>query len=181
MSVDYNGFSYAALDLQRYPGSQETYCQNYYLPLPAGWSVAPHNSDSIAVIALYPWGTQVMSLQDGSYWTSNANNLGYSGQMFANANYLEHNLSTNSYRTMDCNLRILLMYTSGIVSSVLPFAPWTDAAAMLQFVVALMQLCITVFCFYTSSNSNSSCTGGDAYIWYCSWVKQIGFHVLSFR
>jgi hypothetical protein len=114
--VDYNGFSYAALDLQTTPNSTSLYCQNYWLGLPDGWSIAPHDAASIAVVASRPWGTHVVILQGGaSYWANQGS--GSAGTLFSSSS-LEYNPSTDQYRASICNVRILLKYNSGSVSSI---------------------------------------------------------------
>ncbi len=118
--MEYHGFSYAALDLRAYPGSTKLYCQNYYLPLPTGWSIAPDDSDSIAVVASYVWGANVMVLQGGASYRTNY--YGAAGDYSAGKPFtwseslLLHDTSTNRYRVTGCSLRILLKYASGTVS-----------------------------------------------------------------
>ena len=40
-------------------------CQDIYLPLPAGWQIAPQDPDAIAVTAAHPWGTHLLVYADG--------------------------------------------------------------------------------------------------------------------
>ena len=43
---------------------------NNYLPLPAGWVLAPNDATSIAVVAAHGWSTQCPVLADGTAWVS---------------------------------------------------------------------------------------------------------------
>jgi hypothetical protein len=79
--VAYNGYDYAALDGWSPFDSSNEGCQSSFLPLPVGWSIAPNSADSIAVIAGYGWGTDLMVLTDGSqYYTLNNRFAGHAGQ-----------------------------------------------------------------------------------------------------
>ncbi len=63
--VTYNGYYYSTL------GDTDIYyellfnCQSSYLSLPAGWSIAPENADSIAIIAKYPWSNTWLMVASG--------------------------------------------------------------------------------------------------------------------
>jgi hypothetical protein len=111
-SVTYKGSSYAALDLVQNPDTDSRYsshCQSYYLPLPAGWSIAPDDQDSIRVISSFPWGTSVMHVQGSSYW-ANSLSWGNYGQRYCNWCL---DASGTSFRVNSCNLRILLKFNTG--------------------------------------------------------------------
>eukprot|EP01045_Picozoa_sp_COSAG04_P003256 COSAG04_NODE_131_length_24280_cov_40.563418_1_plen_156_part_00 len=45
-------------------------CPSNYLPLPAGWVLAPNDATSIAVVAAHGWSTQCPVLADGTAWVS---------------------------------------------------------------------------------------------------------------
>ena len=72
--------------------------QDNYLPLPAGWVLAPNDATSIAVVAAHGWSTPCAVLADGSAWGS-ANAPGICG----------HNLATSggTYTVTDCDARVL--------------------------------------------------------------------------
>ncbi len=80
-TITYNGQSYAALDGWSPSDSSTQGCQSTPLNLPSGWSIAQNNAVSIAVIAMYPWGTDLMVLVDGSqFYTDNDRYIGMAGQ-----------------------------------------------------------------------------------------------------
>ncbi len=79
--VSYNGQYYAALDGWIPTDYYTQGCQWSPLSLPSGWSIAINNADSIAVIASYPWGTDLMVLADGSqFYTQNDRYSGMAGK-----------------------------------------------------------------------------------------------------
>ena len=79
--ITYNGKKYAALDGWSPTDYSSQGCQSTPLSLPSGWSIAQNNAASIAVIAMYPWGTDLMVLADGSqYYTDNDRFSGMAGQ-----------------------------------------------------------------------------------------------------
>ncbi len=47
-------------------------CPANYLPLPAGWVLAPNDATSIAVVAAHGWGTGCAVLADGTAWITPA-------------------------------------------------------------------------------------------------------------
>ena len=53
-------------------------CPSNYLPLPAGWVLAPNDATSIAVVAAHGWSTQCPVLADGTGWQS-ANGIAGAG------------------------------------------------------------------------------------------------------
>ena len=63
-SLFYNGLRYATLDAAS-KDSNETACQDHFLPLPAGWQVAVHDDSSIFVTAAHSWGTHLLVYADG--------------------------------------------------------------------------------------------------------------------
>ncbi len=118
-SVAYRGYSYAALDVTVEPRSNDTFCQDSYLSLPAGWRIAPDDTDSIRVAASFPWGTHVMVLEGGAqYYTSHSDWASYAGE--PNVWYCcidgltALGQSSSGYRVNSCARRILLKYTGGL-------------------------------------------------------------------
>ena len=80
-AVSYNSILYAALDGWDPQDTKTKGCQPDYLPLPSGWIIAPNDEDSIAVTAMYAWGTDLLVFADGSqYYTLNVRYPGYAGQ-----------------------------------------------------------------------------------------------------
>ena len=51
-------------------GGSSNSCPSNYLPLPAGWVLAPNDATSIAVVAAHGWSTFYVVLADGSSWCS---------------------------------------------------------------------------------------------------------------
>jgi hypothetical protein len=79
--VSYKRILYATLDGWDPKDTLTKGCQSDYLPLPSGWIIAPNDADSIAVIAMYAWGTDLLVLSDGSqYYTMNLRYPGHAGQ-----------------------------------------------------------------------------------------------------
>jgi hypothetical protein len=124
LSVTYQGYSYAALDVAATPDSTATYCHDTYLTLPAGWSIAPDNAASISVISSYTWGTHLMVLSNGAqYYTSHPDYQSQAGQArtWIPSADMPTALGTSGsrYKVNECARRILLKYTTGIVSPTL--------------------------------------------------------------
>ena len=74
--------------------------QDNYLPLPAGWVLAPNDATSIAVVAAHGWSTGCAVLADGSSWAS-GNNGSPGGN--CGSGYLA--TSGGTYTVTDCPLR----------------------------------------------------------------------------
>jgi hypothetical protein len=67
--VMYNGRWYKTLDSTD-PVAAQSKCQQNYLPLPLGWSLASDNEDSRYVIRSYNWGSIQVVLDSGyAYYT----------------------------------------------------------------------------------------------------------------
>ena len=84
--VVYNGAAYRTLDDAPPEGLEDGApnwgCQgtSNYLPLPAGYVLAPNDADSRAVVLAHRWSTSAVVLADGdSWWTSDGYSSGYSG------------------------------------------------------------------------------------------------------
>ena len=76
----YAGKKYATLDGAQ-PESLATACQDYFLPLPTGWQLAPHDADSINVTKSHPWGTHLLVYADGGQrYTSHPDYASQAGQ-----------------------------------------------------------------------------------------------------
>ena len=101
--VTFQGRSYAALDGEP-PESTSVGCQDNYLPIPAGWTIAPDTPESIAVIAMYPWGTHVMVV-DGSQY--NGADYHPPGREFHPGSSLLLQ-SGDTYKPGGCQMRILI-------------------------------------------------------------------------
>ena len=73
-----------------------------YLPLPAGWVLAPNDATSIAVVAAHGWSTACPVLADGTAWRSGAiSNSGGS----CGSNSLA--TSGGTYTVVNCKRRVL--------------------------------------------------------------------------
>ena len=73
-----------------------------YLPLPAGWVLAPNDATSIAVVAAHGWGTFCAVLADGTAWESG-------NSMAPGVHCGSDRLATSggTYTVTACNLRVL--------------------------------------------------------------------------
>jgi hypothetical protein len=112
-SVVHNGDFYATLDAGDPEHSAGAVCQDFFLDLPAGWIVAPHDESSIAVTAAYPWGTHILVYADGGQrYTNHPDYQSQAGQ--SRPWYVGSDGDTalgtqgNSYKANACARRILL-------------------------------------------------------------------------
>ena len=80
-------------------------CPSNYLPLPAGWVLAPNDATSIAVVAAHRWNTACAVLADGTSWVSaNAPYSWYTpGESCGSQNRLA--TSGGTYTVMHCRRR----------------------------------------------------------------------------
>ncbi len=87
------------------PGSWQDGSGANYLPLPAGWVLAPNDATSIAVVAAHGWGTGCAVLADGTAWITPA----YSDGSYAGNSCSSGELATSggTYTVVSCNLRVL--------------------------------------------------------------------------
>ena len=74
-----------------------------YLPLPAGWVLAPNDATSIAVVAAHGWSTACAVLADGTTW--NTPNNGNAGASCISGNFLA--TSGGTYTVTSCPRRVL--------------------------------------------------------------------------
>ena len=84
--------------------SSDHSCPSNYLPLPAGWVLAPNDATSIAVVAAHGWSTMCAVLADGSSWLS-ANNVRDAGNICGSRNQLR--TSDGTYTVATCGARVL--------------------------------------------------------------------------
>eukprot|EP01045_Picozoa_sp_COSAG04_P023581 COSAG04_NODE_2824_length_3532_cov_1.608506_5_plen_145_part_00 len=82
-------------------------CPSNYLPLPAGWVLAPNDATSIAVVAAHGWSTYCAVLADGTAWVSANDWSGVSpgDSCFSGTNYLA--TSGGTYTVTSCGSRVL--------------------------------------------------------------------------
>ena len=134
-SLFYNGAWYATLDATS-KDSTETGCQDSFLALPIGWQVAPHDDDSIAVTAAYPWGTHLLVYADGGQrYTSHADYYSQRGQTreWYCCSDGETALGTSSsggeFKVNSCARRVLIksLHSCDGISSQLPLM-WGSAS-----------------------------------------------------
>ena len=76
--------------------------QDNYLPLPAGWVLAPNDATSIAVVAAHGWSAQCAVLADGTAWRSGA--VSSSGGSCGSDKLAT---SGGTYTVTDCRRRVL--------------------------------------------------------------------------
>ena len=53
-------------------GAEGTGCYTNWLAVPEGWSLAPHDDDSVAAVVAHDWCTSCLALADGSAWGTDA-------------------------------------------------------------------------------------------------------------
>eukprot|EP00290_Baffinella_frigidus_P045275 CAMPEP_0180409410 /NCGR_PEP_ID=MMETSP0989-20121125/42828_1 /TAXON_ID=697907 /ORGANISM="non described non described, Strain CCMP2293" /LENGTH=419 /DNA_ID=CAMNT_0022413479 /DNA_START=53 /DNA_END=1308 /DNA_ORIENTATION=+ len=132
--VTYAGNKYATLDGAQ-PESNANECQNYFLPLPAGWQLATHDTDSIEVTKSHSWGTHVLVYADGGQrWTHHPDDFNPPGQEFGVPNALVESVDQPGwYKARYCDLRILIVSTPPTQTQTLP--PWGQAGAFASCVL----------------------------------------------
>mmetsp|Transcript_8299 Transcript_8299/g.13515 ORF Transcript_8299/g.13515 Transcript_8299/m.13515 type:complete len:333 (-) Transcript_8299:537-1535(-) len=112
-AVIYNRKIYRLLDGSISPqNAGRDFCQTDPLSVPAGWSLAPRNADSIAVSKLYPWGTDCLILADGSTWETSDYTSGLPNQdcWFSPSDaVLGYDSATGAYQVLSCAREILLV------------------------------------------------------------------------
>jgi hypothetical protein len=100
-TVLYNGYLYATLANVAVDGTDCSTCQSGYLDLPAGWSIAADNAETLAVLTAHTWSTAVVVTASGN---------SYGGKCYTqglwNANMLSQ--SGTSYKPGSCSLQILI-------------------------------------------------------------------------
>ena len=65
--VVYNANTYKTLsDWDKNSNNHD--CQNNWMTIPNGWSLAPNNQDSINVIKSKNWSTAVVAIEGGHFW-----------------------------------------------------------------------------------------------------------------
>ena len=81
--------------------------QDNYLPLPAGWVLAPNDATSIAVVAAHGWSTNCPVLADGTSWRSGnfADSLSYTPGDSCGSGKLA--TSRGTYTVTGCARRVL--------------------------------------------------------------------------
>ena len=119
--IEHDGYTYRTLDgasqqggigVHGWSGCQCTDtnhngdCPDNYLPLPAGWELAPNDAASIGVIAGNGWSTACLVLADGTAWKSASEDY-FRGDRCGSstANYLA--TSGGTYTVVNCAKRVL--------------------------------------------------------------------------
>jgi hypothetical protein len=99
-TVVYNGRTYSTLADMPVTGSSIN-CQENFIAMPSGWSLAPDNGDSQTVIGMYPWSTSVVVVAGGQ---------GYGTTTFVAGAWHRGLLvqSGDSYKASDCAVEILI-------------------------------------------------------------------------
>jgi hypothetical protein len=106
---DYNNYEYAMLDGTK-ANNNAVACQNNWLPLPAGWELAPFSEDVAKnVIAAHNWGTSVVVFSNGQGWGTKS----YGGNIFGGSWFSQ---SGNQYKPAGCNMRMLIRRGKASVS-----------------------------------------------------------------
>jgi hypothetical protein len=138
---EYNGYRYAVMD-----GTSKAMtvigCQNTYLPMPDGWSVAKYSSDLITNVVDdpaanaggYKWGTYYLVLSNG-----------YSYNTASGAEYTANQLvesADDGYKVAACNKKVMIR------------APADDGAAAIACpAVSARWICVLLCSFATCSCS----------------------------
>jgi hypothetical protein len=129
------GYSFAAWDLRERPESQNIICDSggALYTIPAGWMLAPDDSTSKAVIAMYPWATDWMSVASGNRYvyrtamggseagSSSSGFSGYRWQYYIGITYTYSGNQITGYYTENCYVRYLLRNTYMVNSR--PYLP----------------------------------------------------------
>ena len=109
--IEHGGYTWRTLDGAApeggHYGAPGNGCQSNYLPLPAGWVLAPNDATSIAVVAAHTWSTYCAVLADGSSWYSA--NRGSPGDSCNWPNADSNMLATSggTYTVTGCRRRVL--------------------------------------------------------------------------
>lgn len=160
-SVVYNGNTYSTLSGVAVDSSTDNACQSGYIAIPSGWSLAPNNAASIAVIAAHQWSTCAMVTADGTtYWT--ANNGPTPGSLLRIGGYVQ---SGNTYAVSQCYLEILIIkgvivscgagyYTNGGSCVLCPSGQYQPSSGQAS--------CILCSAGYYSTGGLTSCTACTA-------------------
>ena len=106
-AMQHDGYCYATMDkcpFYKTSGRCARQCQNYYISMPTGWTVAPDTADIRSkVVARGKWGTSIIVLGNGrSYRTQSSSSAGsfYSSTML--------HTSGSSYKVSVCNSKVLM-------------------------------------------------------------------------
>ncbi len=97
-AVEYNGRVYRTLDGTSPLDTGSSKCQNYWLALPSGWSLAADDADSLYVISSYRWGTYGLLVANGYAYVTSSGSYCCSGYLYT---------SGSTYKA-GCNLLILI-------------------------------------------------------------------------
>jgi hypothetical protein len=109
--VVYNGKTYSVLSHVSAVSTLSA-CQVGYLPLDAGYVIAPDDADSKAVITAYPWNTAAVIVGTGNAYKGA--NFATAGTLFGSG-YLHKRGS--GYKTSLCTAQILqVIYTRVLCS-----------------------------------------------------------------
>jgi hypothetical protein len=100
-----NGLAYRVLD-GTLPGDRSPHCQTSYIQLPRGWSVAPPDGNTRAVITAHGWGTHVMAMSNGCGMHVGGGLYNPPGNIWRCDILLQ---SGTSFKPRYCHLRVLIV------------------------------------------------------------------------
>ena len=123
-SVVYNDQRYATLDAGD-PRGIDNNCQDYWLAVPPGWQLALPDTDSIAVAAVYPWGTHLLVYANGTQiHTAHSDVYSARGQtrqwLVAPEGLTPLGTNTIGFKVNSCSRRILLRGSQALCEPSLP-------------------------------------------------------------
>jgi hypothetical protein len=109
-TVIYNGKTYSLLSHGATESTTQL-CQEVYLPLDAGYVIAPDDEDSIYVIAAHGWNTAVVVVASGNGY--NGANYGVAGDLHSGGMLLT---SGSTYKPVSCSMQILQVIYTHVLS-----------------------------------------------------------------
>ena len=128
----HSGMQYATLDATS-RDSRAAGCQDTYLPLPAGWEIAPQDAGAIAVTGAHPWGTHLLVYADGGQrYTNNTDYASQAGETrtwhCCSDGPTALGTSGAQYKVNACARRILIRAPAGICTDAGAPPPPDEAA-----------------------------------------------------
>ena len=108
-ALKHGGYCYATMDKcppkSAYGACAHT-CQNYYIAMPAGWTIAPDTADiRTKIVTAGAWGTHILVLEGGKgYWAQNTNSRP-PGQRHTTSGL---QTSGKSYTVTGCSFKVVM-------------------------------------------------------------------------
>jgi len=104
----FNGYCYAVMDECSFETNKNSdvcsSCQVDPMTLPDGWEIAPDDSDIVANLAKFPWGTDILVFSSGNGFGS-ASMLGNSGTLLYTGMLAE---DQGNYNVLECDMKVVM-------------------------------------------------------------------------